>query len=161
VSELKHPVERIVWKSPHDLNANDYNPNVAIDKEMKLLEYSIKKSGWIQAVLITKDDVIIDGFHRVTIARINNWKIPCVVMDIDERERVMLTVRINRAKGTHIACKMADLVKKLINELGCSVAQVCEGIGADKSEVDLLLLDDVFEKHDIKNHQYSKAWYPK
>jgi len=158
---MKHPIESIVWKSPHDLNANDYNPNHVISKEMKLLELSIKKSGWVQAILITEEDVIIDGFHRVTIARVNNWKVPCAVLQMSEAERIMLTIRINRAKGTHVALKMASIMKHLVNDLGVPKSKICEGIGCDKSEVELLLLEDVFEKEDIKSHQYSNAWYPK
>lgn len=158
---MKHPVESIVWKDPNELRANDYNPNTVIEKEMKLLEFSIRKNGWLHAAIITQDDVIIDGFHRHLIAKRNGWKIPCMVLNMSEPERIMLTVRINRAKGSHVAIKMADLVKELVNEHGVSPQQICEGIGCDKSEVELLLMDGIFEKHDIPNHQYSKAWYPK
>lgn len=157
---MKHPIENIVWKNPQALNANDYNPNVVLKKEMQLLEFSLKKNGWIQPVLITKDNVIIDGFHRATLARLNNWQVPCVVMDITEAERMLLTIRINRAKGSHVALKMADIVKELHHKHKYSVSKICEGIGADKSEIELLLLENVFEKKDTKNHVYSKAWYP-
>lgn len=158
---MKHPIESIVWRSPFELNANHYNPNHVLDKEMKLLEFSIMKSGWVQAILITQDDVIIDGFHRVTVARVNNWKVPCAVMNLSEAERIMLTIRINRAKGSHVALKMASIMKHLVHGLGVPTADICKGIGCDKSEVELLLLEDVFEKEEIAQHQYSKAWYPK
>jgi hypothetical protein len=56
---------------------------------------------------------------------------------------------------------MAEIVKTLHRKYNYSVKRICDGIGADKSEVDLLLMEDVFEKKDIAKHQYSKAWYPK
>lgn len=162
---MKDPVERIKWRDAETLNANDYNPNVVIDQEMKLLEYSILKSGWIQPILISEDGVIIDGFHRYYLS-LNSSKlrerykgqVPCVVMDIDEKERMMLTIRINRAKGNHIAAKMADIIKQLINEHGCSIKEVAEGIGAKKPEIDLLLKEGVFDAKNIKEYKYSQAW---
>jgi ParB-like chromosome segregation protein Spo0J len=162
----EQPIENIVWVDADNLKANDYNPNVVMTTEMKLLKLSIKQNGWIQPILIDQEFVIIDGFHRATAARADKTltvqgKIPCVVLELTEAERMLLTIRINRAKGSHVAFKMADIVKKLINEYEYSPKEVAAQIGANKEEIDLLLQDDVFKKLDIENHQYSKAWYPK
>ena len=151
------------------LTANDYNPNVVFTKEMELLKLSIMKQGWIQPILVTQDNVIIDGFHRSTIAKtdmdvfkLTKGKVPCVIMDLTEPERMLLTIRINRAKGSHIALKMSDLVKRLVNDYCVPPSQICEEIGATKDEVDLLMLENVFNKFGIdKSSEYSKAWVPR
>jgi len=150
------------------LIANLYNPNTVFEAEMNLLAHSILKQGWIQPIIITQDDVIIDGFHRYTLAMnhpgvraLTNGKVPCVRMEMTEPERMLLTIRINRAKGSHAAFKMHAIVKALIEEHGISPKEICKEIGATTQEVELLMAEDVFKRLNIKEHKYSKAWYPK
>lgn len=162
------PISNIEWCDVDTLDANDYNPNVVYTKEMELLKLSIIKNGWIQPVLASSDGVIIDGFHRCSLAKaskqvrdMTGGKVPVVKLDIDEAERMMLTIRINRAKGSHIAVRMSDVVKRLVNDYGVSVEELCHEIGATKDEVELLLMDSVFKKFDInKETKYSRAWVP-
>lgn len=160
MQQLKSPIENIVWIDPNELTANDYNPNVVFTAEMRLLEFSIKRQGWIQPILVTKDNIIIDGFHRFTIAKRNDWLVPCAILEITDIERRLLTIRINRAKGAHIAIKMSDIIKGLLKD-GVTEAQIAEEIGGDIDEVKLLAMEDIFEKFDLNNHQYSKSWIPK
>jgi ParB-like chromosome segregation protein Spo0J len=159
------PISNVQWRKAELLNANAYNPNVVLNQELKLLEFSILKNGWIQPVLITEDNVIIDGYHRSYLGKTSkaiqekyDGHVPCVVMDITEAERKLLTIRINRAKGNHVAVKMHDIVKSLIDEHNYSPQQIMEGIGCTKQEVDLLYRDGVFDALNIKEHEYSKAW---
>jgi len=162
------PIQNIEWRDAKTLNANDYNPNVVYSPELKLLEFSILRQGWVQPVLVTEDGTIIDGFHRAMLSRESKalgkkygGRCPCVVLDIDRAEAMMLTIRINRAKGAHVAFRMAAIVKELIDEHGVDAQQLATEIGATSQEVDLLYQDGVFEAKDIKNYRYSKAWYPK
>ena len=55
------PINNIEWRKASDLNANDYNPNMVFDQELKLLERSILSTGWVQPILVDADDNIIDG----------------------------------------------------------------------------------------------------
>ena len=93
-------------------------------------------------------------------ARLNGWLVPCCILNLDERERMLLTVRINRAKGSHVALRMSDLVQKLI-ELGCSDSYIAEQIGATEKEIEILKKGDIFKSIDLKNWTYSRAWLPK
>lgn len=168
---MKHPIDSIRWIPVERLEANDYNPNVVYNQELKLLELSLLKQGWIQPVLACKEDdkyVIIDGYHRWWLTKnkqqcreMTDGMVPCAVLELSIPERMLLTVRINRAKGSHIACKMHELISSVVNEYQYSIADVCSAIGATKDEVDLLLKENVFKKLDIENHEYSKAWYPR
>ncbi|AHC30507.1 ParB-like partition protein [Rhizobium phage vB_RleS_L338C] len=168
-----HPIANIQWVEVSRLQANDYNPNVVVTPEFKLLKFSLLKQGWIQPILacpVPGSDTaleIIDGFHRATLAKTDKevsemaeGKVPVSILSLDVAERKMLTIRINRAKGSHVAVKMHDIVVSLINDHGLSIKDVCQGIGADKSEVELLLTDNVFKKLDIENTPYSRAWEP-
>lgn len=164
--EEKQPISNVQWIDVDLLKANDYNPNVVFKDEMKLLKFSIMKNGWIQPILITQDFCIIDGFHRATLAKKHkditiDGKVPVVMMTMSEPERMMLTIRINRAKGSHVALKMSEIVHTLVHEHGVPVESVCDGIGARKDEVELLLMDNVFQKKGINEEtEYSKAWVP-
>ncbi|SHL03823.1 ParB N-terminal domain-containing protein [Fibrobacter sp. UWH4] len=160
------PISNVQWVDVEKLSANDYNPNVVFSKEMELLKFSLLRNGWIQPVLVTQDFVIIDGFHRSTIAKVDkdvkamsDGKVPVVVMNLSEPERMLLTIRINRAKGSHIALKMSDIIKKLVNEYGVPPETICKEIGANRDEVDLLMLENVFAAKKINEEtKYSQAW---
>jgi hypothetical protein len=91
----------------------------------------------------------------------NDWQVPCCVLNISEAERKLLTIRINRAKGTHVAFKMADIMKDLVHNHELDKSYIAQSIGANLAEIDLLLMEGVFSKMDISKHEYSKAWIPK
>lgn len=160
------PISNVKWVDVEKLKANDYNPNVVFTKEMELLKFSLLRNGWIQPILVTQDYVIIDGFHRATIAKVDKQvsamgggRVPVVIMQLSEPERMLLTIRINRAKGSHVALKMSDIVKKLVNDYGVQPEQICKEIGATKDEIDLLMMENVFAAKNINEEtKYSKAW---
>jgi len=166
------PVSNIQWVDARELKANDYNPNYVMSAELELLAVSLVLTGWIQPVLSwvhpqsgTKE--IVDGYHRVwlscnhkkVIAKYN-YLVPASFLDVSEPERMMLTVRINRAKGVHQAVKMHELVSRLFNEFGIPKAEIAEKIGATAQEVDLLIQENVFTKLNIPKHKWSPAWAP-
>lgn len=162
------PISNVTWVDVADLKANDYNSNVVFTPEMKLLKLSLLKQGWIQPILATTQKVIVDGFHRATIAKTDKQvhdmtcgKVPVVLMELSEPERMLLTIRINRAKGSHVALKMSNVVHELVNDYGVPVPDICKEIGATKKEVELLLMDNVFKEKGITEEtEYSHAWVP-
>ena len=123
-NDMNDPINTILWLKTELLQANDYNPNAVFSPELKLLERSILKTGWVQPILVSKDYTIIDGFHRYSLSK-DSTRIkgkyhgfcPCAVLDVDRSEAMILTVRMNRAKGSHIALRMSAMVKELANNL--------------------------------------------
>lgn len=161
------PIDRIVWRHVDELNHNDYNPNVVMTAELRLIEHSILTTGWLQPVTTLPDGTIIDGFHRYMLSRESQalreqyaGRVPCVVLDLSRAEAMLLTIRINRAKGSHVALRMSSIVKELIDEHGLDPAEIQRGIGASKDEVDLLYQDGIFQHRNLKDYRYSKAWVP-
>lgn len=162
------PINNIQWINVEELKMNDYNPNTVIKQELRLLEFSILTNGWIQPILISEDKTVIDGFHRALLSKTSQkikeafkGQVPCVVMDISEQDRMMLTIRINRAKGTHSGYKMHKIVKTLIEKHKVSKEEICKQLGMSIKELELLNMDGVFEKLDIGNHEYSMSWKTK
>ena len=159
----EQPISNIVWKLAKELNPNDYNPNRVLTDEFKLLALNMVRFGWIQPILINKNNIIIDGFHRWRLAQDSeelykkySGRVPCVVMDISDREAMLLTIRMNRAKGVHEASSMAVIAKKLIKDFDMTPKGLMTELGMSKEEVELLLADTVFEIKGIKKWQYGK-----
>lgn len=164
---MNDPLDNIQWLDAKSLEGNDYNPNAVFSPELKLLERSILATGWVQPVLISKDNIIIDGFHRWSLTMdskaINEkykGKLPCAVLDVDRGEAMVLTVRMNRAKGSHIAVRMSEMVKELIDTHKYEVDHLCKELGATKKEIDLLYQDGVFKARNTKDYKYANAWVP-
>lgn len=162
------PIARIEWREAETLKGNDYNPNVVFTPELRLLERSILLTGWVQPVLIATDGTIIDGFHRVTLSRQSKalrekygGLVPCAVLDVPRHQAMVLTIRMNRAKGTHVAIRMADMVKEMVHDHGMDKETLAAEIGATKDEVELLLQDNVFKARNLAAAPYSKAWVPR
>jgi len=161
------PIMRVQWVDVDDLHANGWNPNHVMKPELVLLERSILEQGWIQPLIVTPTMMIIDGFHRATLSKVSvrlreeyGGKVPAVVMDLDTPDAMMLTVRINRAKGRHAAIDMSTLVRALIDTHGCDSQEVATGIGATMDEIYLLYQDDLFKALKLDAWDYSHAWVP-
>jgi hypothetical protein len=161
------PVENIQWIPCDELKANHYNPNRVMNAEMNLIEKSILRTGWIQPILVNTNKTIIDGFHRWTLSRLSSQlrekyhgKVPCAVLDVSDAEAMVITVRINRAKGTHLAFRMSEYVRELVEKHKYPMDELAVAIGATFEEVQLLMKSDVFEHKDIQNWAYSEAWFP-
>ncbi|MDC7784792.1 ParB N-terminal domain-containing protein [Rhodoplanes sp. TEM] len=161
------PISKIEWRDAASLDANDYNPNVVFTPELRLLERSLLVTGWVQPILITPAGQIIDGFHRAMLSRESTalrarygGLVPCAVLDVPRHKAMLLTVRMNRAKGTHVAVRMSAIVRELIDVHHCDPQEVAIEIGATRDEIDLLYQDGVFKKKNIADYRYSFAWYP-
>jgi|TARA_B100001142_G_scaffold166671_2_gene166608 ParB-like chromosome segregation protein Spo0J len=164
---MSDPIETIEWIDSESLIANDYNPNIVFSPELKALEKNILAIGWVQPVIATKDKIIVDGFHRTMLSKESkklkekyNGKVPCVMFDVPRDEAMILTIRMNRAKGSHVAVRMSSMVKELIDTHKWAADNLATELGATKKEIDLLYQDGVFKFRNIKNYKYSKAWYP-
>ena len=132
-----------------------------------MLERSLLKTGWVQPILISKDKIIIDGFHRwrlsqdsKAIKEIYKGKVPCAILNIDRPTAMILTIRMNRAKGSHIAVQMSEIIHELIDKHNVDPILLAQEIGATKDEINLLYQDGVFKMKNIQNYKYKKAWYP-
>jgi ParB-like chromosome segregation protein Spo0J len=161
------PVENIKWIECDRLVANHYNPNRVMNAEMNLIERSILRTGWIQPILVNTNLTIIDGFHRWTLSRLStqmrekyHGKVPCAVLDVSDAEAMVITVRINRAKGTHLAFRMSEYIRELLTKHKMPIDDLAKDIGATIEEVELLMRADVFERKDVSNWAYSEAWFP-
>lgn len=164
---MRDPLDSIKWMSAADLKPNFWNPNAVFGPELKLLKDLILRYGWIQPILVSRDNIIIDGFHRWQLTLKDKdllaryaGLVPCAILDMGEIDAMILTVTINRAKGTAVAVRMSHLVQRLIDEHGMDRADLAKRIGGTRQEVDVLYEDSVWKTLKLDEHQYSKAWVP-
>jgi ParB-like chromosome segregation protein Spo0J len=144
--------------------ANDYNPNHVSDDKMRLLHTSIISNGFCFPIITIWDYIeqifiVVDGFHRYTIAG-PNWLdmdyIPIVVLDRDISQRMIATWQFNKARGNHEVDLDADLIRSLIQQ-GMSEEEISQNLEID--------LDTVYRYKQLtgiaelfKNANYSMSW---
>ena len=164
----KQPIDNITWIPIEELHTNDYNPNHVFKQELQLIHTSITRNGWLQPIIINHDKTIIDGYHRVTLLKQDpelyqqtQGKVPCITLNLTKPQRILLTIRINRAKGTHTAYKMHQAITTLHHEYGLNKETIAHEIGATTEEITLLLTENIFtQKHYNETTKYNQAWTP-
>ena len=119
------------------------NPRVLRNAAEKVAE-SIKAFGWRQPIVVLPDMTIIDGFHRWTVSAepavraMTGGLVPMVIVDADPMHRMMSTIRHNRARGTHVVLRMAEIVRTMA-EVGLPASEICTCIGMEDEELERLL----------------------
>lgn len=164
--DLFAPLGSLQWVDRNRLTANDYNPNVVNEENLKLLIQSILTNGWTLPIVVRPDYTIIDGFHRWTVSGREplftklGGKVPVVIVDHKETSEDMYgTITHNRARGVHQLEPMKKIVQKLIDE-GKTVNEISKQLGMKPEEIFRLsnFSKEDFLKMMVGNHtQFSKA----
>jgi ParB-like nuclease domain len=119
---MNDPISAVEWREASTLNANDYKSKLCSPRSCGCSsDHSVDRL--VQPILVTKDGTIIDGFHRVRLAiesaalrKHYAGKVPCAVIDLPRDKTMVLTIRMNRAKGrTHVAVRMSWWIGALAN----------------------------------------------
>lgn len=157
------PIENVQIVDRNRLRANNYNPNVVSEDNLKLLVQSILVNGWTLPIVVRPDFTIIDGFHRWTVSGREpllsklGGKVPVVIVDhADESEDVYGTITHNRARGTHQLEPMKAIVQKLIKS-GKTVKEIGKQLGMKPEEV--FRLSDFNREDFLKIMQRGKNTY--
>lgn len=160
------PLSTIEWVKRDTLRANNYNPNHVMKPELELLKISIMEDGWTQPIVAKKDGEIVDGFHRWTvsgdeeIAELTDGLVPVVRIDPPVEQQMMATIRHNRARGSHIVIRMAEIVSDLIDKQKLSVEEVCTRLKMEEEEVQRLYDRGNMVERGSKE-EFNSGWVPK
>ena len=161
------PVNAVYWEDRDRLIPNNYNPNKVYPSELKLLKISILENGWTQPIVANEKKEIIDGFHRWKVSedkdiyKMTNGLVPvCYLLRLDRRTSQMATIRHNRARGTHLVLKMAEIVSEMIAS-DCSIEEIMSRLQMEREEVVRLANRQGIPQSDlIENSEWSKSWIP-
>ena len=165
---MTSPVYNVLSVPLEKIRANSYNPNSVAPPEMELLEISIWEDGYTMPVVcyyLPDEDIyeIVDGYHRYTTLKTSQriydregGKLPVVVIDKDESNRMASTIRHNRARGSHSIELMSNIVAEL-TQSGMSDAWILKHVGMDKDE--LLRLKQITGIAALfSDKEFSEAW---
>lgn len=159
------PICNVEWVHRETLKANDYNPNKQAGPESMLLLVSLLRNGFTQPIVTDEENNIIDGFHRWTLSgkpqmmeRYNGMVPRVKISGLTVEEKMMATIRHNRARGTHAVMPMSDIVIYLTQSL--KVEDVMEGLGMEREEVVRLSLVGGVAENELNDSGWSKAWKP-
>jgi ParB-like chromosome segregation protein Spo0J len=143
----KEPVDCVIWVKGESVVANDYNPNAVAPPEMELLHTSILQDGYTQPIVTwSKEDKyeVVDGFHRNRVGkerddvreRIHGY-LPITVVNTERTDlgdRMVSTIRHNRARGKHNVDSMSDIVVEL-KRRNWSEEKISKSLGMQVDEI--------------------------
>lgn len=163
----KEPVSKVLWIPINTILPNSYNPNKMAVPEKRLLLRSMLDHGITLPLVVSAEKeqryTLIDGYHRWNLIKKNeelrcrlNHKIPVVVLDLPNSERIVATIRHNRARGQHQIQEISEVVK-ILSSNGWPSAKIMEALGMNADEVLRLKqfkgLGELF-----KDEDYSLSW---
>lgn len=163
----KEPVSKVLWVPINAISPNSYNPNKMAIPEKRLLLRSMLDHGITQPLVVCAEKeqsyILIDGYHRLNLIKKDkglrdrlNHKVPVVTLDLPISERIVATIRHNRARGRHQVEEISEVVKTLASD-GWPPARIMDALGMDADEVLRLKqfkgLGEMF-----KDGDYSPSW---
>ena len=111
------------------------NPKQHPDKQLRLLEESIKRFGWTNPVILSADNTILAGHARVKAAiAAGNDTVPCIRTKLTGQEADAYLLADNRLSD--IAPYDRDILAELLSDLPKDLAELT---GFDSVQVDALL----------------------
>ena len=133
--------QQITYLSPDEILIPEERVTSVLDEEIeKELEESIKQHGILQPLqlaLVNNKYVLIDGLHRLRIAKkLGISKVPCVVKQMSEDQLLITNLIVNRQRGRSNPAQEAMVVKKLMDDFKYPINQVTELLGMSRSTVE-------------------------
>lgn len=164
------PVDCVLWVPADAVTANDYNPNAVAPPEMELLHTSILQDGYTQPIVAWETApgtyTVVDGFHRNRVGkerpdvreRVRGY-LPVTVINTartDLGDRMVSTIRHNRARGKHNVDSMSEIVVEL-KRRNWTDDKICRSLGMQADEVlRLCQISGLTEM--FKDAGFSMAW---
>ncbi len=164
------PVDCVLWVRGDAVVANDYNPNAVAPPEMELLHTSILQDGFTQPIVTWEKEAgtfeVVDGFHRNRVGkeradvreRIHGY-LPVTVINQgrhDLGDRMVSTIRHNRARGKHNVDSMSEIVVEL-KRRNWSDDKISRSLGMQADEIlRLCQISGLTEM--FKHADFSTAW---
>ena len=118
-----------------EISNHERNPKQHPDKQIRLLEESIKRFGWTNPVILSADNVILAGHARVKAAiAAGNDTVPCIRTKLTGKDADAYLIADNRL--TEIAQYDRDILSDLLSDLPADLVDLT---GFDSVQVEALL----------------------
>lgn len=125
------------------------------------------EDGWTQPVVATEQNEIVDGFHRWTlcstdpeVGAMTGGKVPVVRLPAGKTkaERMLATIRHNRARGQHGILRMSKIVIEL-HKAGLSEEEISRRLQMEDEEVQRLS-DQRGSPEQAGKESFGQGWVP-
>ena len=155
MKETKFVVEML---NPVSLNPAEYNPREITEVEFEKLKNSLEEFGFVENVIINKDNQIIGGHMRVKAAiALGIELVPCLRVDLTKNKEKLLNLALNKISGRWDNEKLGVLITELANDkdIGLAGFESWEldyyNQGPDNSDLGDTKLPDVNLQGDLPN----------
>ena len=106
-----------VKKNINDLKYASYNPRKKLkpeDKEYQKIKKSIEEFGYVDPIIINKDNTIIGGHQRLTVLKdLGYEEVDVIQIDIDKTKEKALNIALNKITGEWDYAMLGDLLLDL------------------------------------------------
>lgn len=100
------------------LNPAEYNPRQISKHDLESLKRSLTEFGFVEPVVINKDNTIIGGHQRVKAAKeLGIEQVPVIQLDLDKDKEKALNLALNRISGEFDEDMLSTILKTLDDEL--------------------------------------------
>jgi len=118
-----------------DIENHPTNPKIHPDKQIRLIQESIKKFGWTNPVILSADNTILAGHARVKAAiESGNDTVPCIRTKLSGKEADAYLLADNRLAD--IAPYDRDVLAELLSELPKDLSELT---GFDAIQIDSIM----------------------
>lgn len=125
-----------------DLIPASYNPRKITAEELNKLAHSIESNGFLEPVIVNRDNTIIGGHQRVKAAvSIGLTEVPVVYVDLDKDDEKALNIALNRIGGSFDEEMLTQLIQTI-------AADKLSNTGLDDDEIENALQKSLNPKDD-------------
>lgn len=106
-----------IKKNINELKYANYNPRKKLkpeDKEYQKIKKSIEEFGYVEPIIINKDNTIIGGHQRLTVLKdLGYEEVEVIQIDIDKTKEKALNIALNKITGEWDYALLGDLLLDL------------------------------------------------
>ena len=145
-----------------DLKPYKYSTTYLVSSDFHSLADSVRRFGLLSPLIVCKDTMeVLDGKYRLSVLHADGAETaPCIVMDIDEVDAMILHVQINRYRSEVITKDLSKLVRRIKIAHKYAEKELMALMSMTHDEFNVLLQGTVIRQRNIPDHVYSKAWVP-
>ncbi|MFZ8957828.1 MAG: ParB/RepB/Spo0J family partition protein [Pseudohongiellaceae bacterium] len=145
-----------------DLKPYKYSTTYLVRSDFRSLTDSVRKVGMLSPIIVRKSSMeVIDGKYRLSILQADGIETaPCIVLDIDATDAMILHVQINRYRAEVISKDLSKLVRRIVISRKYSEDETMAMLALTHDEFNVLFQGSVIRQRNIPDHVYSHAWVP-
>jgi len=153
---------------PAQLTPAPWRATHVLKPDLKILTDSISDYGLLSPLVVQQSSgLVIDGYHRLLaissskeLTKAFSSGVPCVAVNVDDIDAMVMHIRINRPKGSIVAKHMSSIVKKIYQSRKYSIEEIDDLFNMNMAESELMLDGSLIKMRKVKEHVYSPAWIP-